>query len=99
MRRLLPPPLPLLGAAALLLLPLLLALANPTLEEELRGCSEDTLPEAELAWADRGGLETLGFVTPWNGKGYEVAEKFAHKFTYIRSVGASAFCEGPVVIG
>nr|CCA23364.1 Ca2 :Cation Antiporter (CaCA) Family putative [Albugo laibachii Nc14] len=28
-------------------------------------------------------LETLGYVTPWNGQGYEMAERFRKKLTYI----------------
>jgi chitinase domain-containing protein 1 len=53
-------------------------------EEELRLCSEDAL--SDLAWADRGDAETLGFVTPWNSQGYAVAESHGSKFTYISPV-------------
>ncbi len=30
--------------------------------------------------------EVLGFVTPWNGPGYDVAKKFPQKFTYVSPV-------------
>lgn len=90
MRLLLLPALSLLLLPAALLLPASAAPPpDPTpqqLEEELRLCSEDALPDASLAWTERGTAETLGFVTPWNGKGYEVAEKYAGKFTYISPV-------------
>lgn len=78
--------------ALLLLLLSLIAAAQPNDNgggnglEELRRCNEDALPDSALAWADRGKAETLGFVTPWNGKGYEVAEKYAGSLTYVSPV-------------
>jgi chitinase domain-containing protein 1 len=30
--------------------------------------------------------ETLGYVTPWNSKGYDMAKLFSRKFTYISPV-------------
>jgi hypothetical protein len=32
------------------------------------------------------GSSTLGYVTPWNSKGYDIAKRFASKFTYISPV-------------
>nr|UCK81485.1 chitinase-like protein 2 [Arenicola marina] len=30
--------------------------------------------------------ETLGYVTPWNGHGYDIAKTFGHKFSYVSPV-------------
>lgn len=31
-------------------------------------------------------LDTLAYVTPWNGRGYEIAKRVAHKFTMVSPV-------------
>ena len=30
--------------------------------------------------------ETLGYVTPWNGHGYDCAKRYGNKFTYVAPV-------------
>jgi hypothetical protein len=30
--------------------------------------------------------DTLAYVTPWNGRGYDIAKRFAAKFTYVSPV-------------
>ncbi len=40
---------------------------------------------ADLQW-DGNALEVLAYITPWNPKGYTVAEQFAHRLTYVAPV-------------
>lgn len=47
--------------------------------------------------------ETLGYVTPWNGRGYDFARKFRAKFTYISPVWLQiredAKTKSPIITG
>jgi len=81
------PSLPLL--ALVLVLPFFLlacAKKQQQLVEELQRCSDDALSDSDLVWGDRGPAEALGFVTPWNGKGYSVAETHAPKLSHVSPV-------------